>query len=162
MKKVIVTGAAGGIGFETIKYLSSNGYYVYALDQKEMNQIENVKSFACDLTNYEMIKSTHDLIKEEGPIDAIIHLVGTYYMDSLIEIEESKLKKIFDVNFFSVYLINKVFLDTLNENAKIIITSSELAPLDPLPFNGIYSLTKNTLENYALSLRHELNLLVAK
>ena len=29
MKKVIVTGAAGGVGFETIKYLSQNDYFVY-------------------------------------------------------------------------------------------------------------------------------------
>ena len=60
------------------------------------------------------------------------------------------------------YLVNKTFISILNKNAKIIITSSELAPLDPLPFNGIYSITKATLENYALSLRQELNLLDIK
>ena len=162
MKRVIVTGAAGGIGYSTINYLSENGYYVYALDIKEIKKIDNVKSFVLDLTKEDEIKKIHDEIKSEGTIDAIIHFSGTYYMDSLIEIEEEKLKKIFDINFYSVFLVNKVFIDTLTKNSKIIITSSELAPLDPLPFNGIYSLTKATLENYALSLRQELNLLGIK
>ena len=159
MKKIIVTGAAGGIGFSVTKLLSSSGYLVFALDIKEIPKIDNVISFICDLTEQSDLKEVHDKIKEYGKIEAIIHLGGTYYMDSLIEIEEEKLKKIFDINFFSVYLVNKIMLDLLNKKGRIVITSSEVAPLDPLPFNGIYSLTKNTLENYALSLRQELNLL---
>ena len=159
MKKIIVTGAAGGIGTSVTKLLSENGYLVFALDIKEIPKMNNVISFVCDLTNQDYLEFVHDKIKGFGNIDAIIHLGGTYYMDSLIEIEEEKLKKIFDINFFSVYLVNKVMLDLLNKKGRIVITSSELAPLDPLPFNGIYSLTKNTLENYALALRQELNLL---
>ncbi len=159
MKKVIVTGAAGGIGYSTIRYLSENGYFVYALDIKNIDYINNVKSFTCDLTKEEEIRKVYEEIKCEGTIDAIVHLSGTYYMDSLIEIEEEKLKKVFDINFYSVFLVNKVFIDILKKGSRIVITSSEVAPLDPLPFNGIYSLTKNTLENYALSLRQELNLL---
>ena len=34
--------------------------------------------------------------------------------------------------------------------------SSELGPLDPLPFTGLYGITKSTLEKYAYSLRMEL------
>ena len=40
-----------------------------------------------------------------------------------------------------------------------MITTSELAPLDPLPFTGVYAITKTALEKYALSLRMELQLL---
>ena len=171
MKRIIVTGAAGGIGFSVIKYLNEycneycNEYFIYALDIKEVQKLENVKGIVCDLTKEDNIRYAYDLIKNDlgdAKIDAIIHLSGTYSMDSLIEIEEDKLKKIFDINFFSVYLVNKIFFDLLDKNSKIIITSSEVAPLDPLPFNSIYSLTKNTLENYALALRQELNLLDIK
>ena len=161
MKKIVLTGAAGGIGLATLKNLSKNGYFVYAIDIKEIEKIENVKSFQCDLTKQDEIEKIYSQIKDEK-IDAIIHLCGMYYMDSFIEIGEDKLKKIFDVNFFSVYLINKIFINSLNKNAKIIITSSEVASLDPLPFNGIYSVTKATLEKYAISLRQELNLLDIK
>ena len=39
------------------------------------------------------------------------------------------------------------------------MTTSELAPLDPLPFTGIYAVTKSALDKYAYSLRMELQLL---
>jgi short-subunit dehydrogenase len=47
----------------------------------------------------------------------------------------------------------------LEQGGRIIITSSELAPLDPLPFTGLYGVTKSAVEKYAFSLRMELNLL---
>ena len=161
MKKIIITGANGGIGLATLKNLSNNGYFVYALDINKIEEMDNVESFECDLTKEEEIRRVYKSIENEK-IDAIVHLSGCYYMDSFIEIEEAKLKEIFDINFFSVYLVNKIFINLLNKNGKIIITSSEVAPLDPLPFNGIYSITKATLENYAVSLRQELNLLDIK
>ena len=39
-----------------------------------------------------------------------------------------------------------------------MITTSELAPLDPLPFTGIYAVTKGALDKYAYSLCMELQL----
>ena len=50
MKKIIVTGAAGGIGTSVTKLLSENGYLVFALDIKEIPKMDNVISFVCDLT----------------------------------------------------------------------------------------------------------------
>ena len=44
----------------------------------------------------------------------------------------------------------------------MIITTSELAPLQPLAFTGIYAVSKCTLEKYAFSLRMELQFLGVK
>jgi NAD(P)-dependent dehydrogenase (short-subunit alcohol dehydrogenase family) len=57
------------------------------------------------------------------------------------------------------FLINKTFLPLLSRGSKILITTSELAPLDPLPFTGIYAITKAALDKYAYSLAMELQLL---
>ena len=46
----------------------------------------------------------------------------------------------------------------LENGSRIVITTSELAPLDPLPFTGIYAVTKGALDKYAYSLRMELQL----
>ena len=80
-------------------------------------------------------------------------------MDSLIEIDEERFKRIFDINVFGVYRINKYFFPLMHKGSRIVITSSELAPLDPLPFTGIYAVTKGALDKYAYSLRMELQLL---
>jgi short-subunit dehydrogenase len=58
-----------------------------------------------------------------------------------------------------MYRVNKIFAPLLKEKGKVIMISSELAPLDPLPFTGLYGITKSTVEKYAYSLRMELQLL---
>jgi short-subunit dehydrogenase len=82
-----------------------------------------------------------------------------YDLGSLVEMDGDRIKKLFEVNFFAVCRVNRVFLPILSKGGKIIITSSELAPLDPLPFTGLYGVTKSTVEKYAFSLRMELNIL---
>ena len=54
--------------------------------------------------------------------------------------------------------MNKTFLPLLKSGSRIVITTSELAPLDPLPFTGVYAVTKSALDKYAYSLRMELQL----
>ena len=58
----------------------------------------------------------------------------------------------FKINLGGVFLVNKILLPLLEKGSKIVITTSELAPLDPLPFTGIYAVTKAALEKYAFSL----------
>ena len=83
-------------------------------------------------------------------------------LDSLVEMETDSFKKIFDINVNGVFLVNKIFLPLLKKNSRILITTSELAPLDPLPFTGIYAVTKAALDKYAYSLKMELQLLDIK
>ena len=73
--------------------------------------------------------------------------------------DEKRFTRIFEVNVFGVYRINKIFQPLLKKGSRIVITSSELGPLDPLPFTGIYGITKATLEKYAFSLRQETQIL---
>ena len=67
--------------------------------------------------------------------------------------------KIFKVNLYGAFYVNKIFLPLLNKGSKVLMTTSELAPLNPLPFTGIYAITKSALDKYAYSLKMELQLL---
>jgi len=81
-------------------------------------------------------------------------------MNSLIEISEKEFERIFNINLFGVYRVNKVFFPLIEKNkGKIIITTSELAPNKILPFNAIYAISKKSLDAYAEGLRMELGLL---
>ena len=91
-----------------------------------------------------------------------MHFAGIYALDSLVEISEEKFLRIFEVNLFGVFRINKTFIPLLKNGSKILITTSELAPLAPLPFTGLYAITKSALDKYAYSLRMELQLLGVK
>ena len=160
---IVITGACGGMGYAATKLLKEKGYNIYAGDLFLTNKIEGVKYFKLDVTNYESCKDFFDFVKQEcDEVYAIIHFAGIYDMNSLVEITEEDFIKIFNINVFGIYRLNKIFLPLLNKGSRIVITSSELAPLDPLPFTGLYGITKSTIEKYAYSLRMELNLLGIK
>lgn len=160
MKKVLVTGATGGMGAAICRLLIKKGYKVYGIDYRECQKIDGLEFYACDVTDTDAIEDVFEKIKDDTKsLDAIVHTAGVYDLDSLVEMDEKRFKRIFDINVFGVYRINKAFMPLLSKGSRIIITSSELAPLDPLPFTGIYGITKTTLEKYAFSLRMETNLL---
>ncbi len=159
MKNVLITGALGGMGKATCELLIKNGYNVIGLDVGESTTL-NMDYYKVDLTNTNQITSVYnEVCKKYEKLDAIIHFAGIYKMDSLIEIDEEKFIQIFNVNLFGVYRINKVFQPLLKKGSRVIVTSSELAPLNPLPFTGLYAITKSTVEKYAYALKMELQLL---
>ena len=160
MKYVLVTGARGGMGTATTKMLAKNGYHVIALDRQEFEPTEGVTSVTCDVTDERSVIDAFSKVKEiTDSLHAVIHYAGVYMLDSLIEISAEEFEKIFKINLFGVYLVNKTFLPLLKSGSRILITTSELAPLDPLPFTGIYAVSKAALDKYAYSLRMELQLM---
>lgn len=159
MKNVIVTGAGGGMGNAICTLLSQKGCKVYGLDCRKPAHLP-CPFLLCDVTNPDSVQQAFAEVKSHtGSVDAIVHTAGIYDLDSLVEIDEERFRRIFEINLFGVYRINKTFLPLLHKGSRIILTTSELAPLDPLPFTGIYAITKTALEKYAFSLRMELNLL---
>ena len=163
MKSVLVTGAYGGMGRQTVNLLKAQGVRVFALDLKVADAEENVIPVAADLTSEESVKEAFALVREQvDSLYAIIHFAGIYMLDSLVEMESGAFDRIFDINVRGAYLVNKTFLPLLGEGSRILMTTSELAPLDPLPFTGIYAVTKAALDRYAYSLAMELQLLGIK
>ena len=162
MKWILITGSQGGMGRSAVSLLSQNGFGVIALDLKpsEEADTELVKHVIADITDEASILSAmSEVLKITDSLYAVIHFAGIYMLDSLVEIDEGRMRKIFDVNFFGVYTVNRVFKPMLKFGSKIIITTSELATLPPLPFTGVYAISKAALDKYAYSLRMELQLL---
>ena len=161
---VLLTGASGGIGYAVTEYLASKGIGVYAFDVCERTfSNANVTFFPLDISKPEEVEKTAKRLQESKvEFDAIINIAGIFTIDSFIEIPPEVLQKMVDVNFLGAVFINKYFHPLLKKDGRILITTSEVAPLDPLPFNSIYSATKTALESYSQGLRQELNLLGQK
>ena len=158
-KSVLITGVTGGMGKATAELFLGMGFRVYGMDVSDGCELP-ISYFKADLRKIDEIEAVFRAIKEETDcLCAIIHFAGIYRMASLAEMEEKDFEGIFDINLFGVYRVNKVFLPLLCKGSKIIITSSELAPLYPLPFTGIYAVTKSAIEKYAFSLKMELQLI---
>lgn len=160
MKSILITGAAGGMGRATVSLFQKQGWRVFALDRVAIEKDENIFPIVADLTHEESVRAAmEDVEHETDRLDAIIHFAGVYMLDSLVEMSTEAYDRIFEINVRGVYLVNKHFLPLLDKGSRILITTSELAPLDPLPFTGIYAITKAALDKYAYSLCMELQLL---
>ncbi len=163
MKSILVTGAYGGMGKATIDLLKSQGFRVFALDLNVDVENDGIIPICANITSEQSISEAFDKVKSQTDnLYAIIHFAGVYMLNSLVEMKTEDFDRIFDINFRGVYLVNKIFLPLLKNGSKILITTSELAPLDPLPFTGIYAVTKSALDKYAYSLAMELQLLGIK
>ena len=160
MKYVVVTGASGGMGRKTVELLVRNGFFVFALDKKTGEPKDNVIWLETDVTDEASVAEAARRVNEvTGELYAIIHFAGIYALDSFIEIETAQLERIFKINLFGAMLVNKIFSGFLKIGGRIVMTTSELAALNPLPFTGIYAVTKAALDKYAFSLAMEMQLI---
>lgn len=162
-KYVLLTGANGGIGKSILDFIK-NDYKVIALDVSDSNiKDSGVPFIKCDITKDDDLNKTFNQISTiTDNLYAIVNTVGIFMMQSIIEGNESDFRKIFDINFFGIYSLNKKMFPLLKEGSKIVILTSELANYSPQPFQGYYNLTKMTLDNYADVLRRECNYLGIK
>ncbi len=160
MGNYLITGAAGGMGAALCRALTGEGHRVWGLDRASAPSPEGWTLIPADLTKSEAVERAFRRVREEaGSLDGIVHAAGIYDLGSLAEIPEADFLRDFDVNLFAAFRVNRAFLPLLASGGRIVIVTSELAPLPVLPFTGIYAVTKAALDKYAEALRMELQLL---
>ena len=163
-KTVLLSGANGGIGKQILLYLLNDGYKVISLDISNNNIADLDTAFIkCDVTKQDDIDNAFNKINElTNELYAVVNTVGIFMMQSVIEGNVSDFEKIFGVNFFGVYKLNKTMFSLLKKGSRIINLTSEVARYTPQPFQGYYNLSKIALDNYTDVLRRECNYLGIK
>lgn len=160
---LLITGVASGIGRAVTDYFIAHGHTVYGIDIAETAECENFYSFVADITDEASLLCAKEYLRKNNiTLDAILDIAGIHWMASLVESDYAKMKKVVDINLSGTMLVNRIFHECLASNGRIIIVTSEVAAFDPMPFNGLYNVTKTALDTYAQALRQELNLLGQK
>ena len=161
-KTILITGIASGIGRAVARALTEGGHKVIGIDIAKC-EIEGAVCYAADVTDDKAIESVALELKSRGVcLDAIINAAGMHAMCSLVEGDYAKMKRLTEVNLLGAMNVNRALYPLLAKDGRIVIVTSEVAPLDPLPFNGLYNISKTALDAYAQALRQELNLLGQK
>ncbi len=160
MKTILLIGAGGGMGSACARLFLQKGDYVFGIDREGMEMPDGVVSLNADVTDPDAIDAAFEAVKAQTEaLDTIVYAAGVYDADSLVEIDEARMRRIFEINVFGAYRTVKTFLPLLHAGSRAVLVTSELADLDPLPFTGLYGITKATLDRYAFSLAMELQLL---
>lgn len=163
MKTILITGSASGIGEQVKKRFLESNYQVIGLDINNQKEVNNLITFKVDITNSDDLKKIKEYCLENNILlDGIINIAGIHKMASLVETNFKDIKKLIDINLLGTMLVNNTFHSLLKPMGRIIIVTSEVGSMDPMPFNALYNVSKTALDAYSQGLRQELNLINQK
>jgi 3-oxoacyl-[acyl-carrier protein] reductase len=111
-KKVLITGASGGIGAAIASKLISEGYHVFNIDKIEPGPTLNETFFPVDLLDIDKLQNTMKLIQKEKDVIAFVHCAGyggPFHPITDVGIEEWD--NIFTINVKSAYIVLKNLLN---------------------------------------------------
>jgi 3-oxoacyl-[acyl-carrier protein] reductase len=115
-KNIFVTGVGKGIGFDLVNEIIKEGGFVYGITRSK-NDIKKIKNkmsriYFGDVTNLNLInKIFNQSIKDKRIITGVVNNAAERQRLKFQDINLYKIKKLFDVNFFSVFEIMKIFYD---------------------------------------------------
>jgi len=120
--RVVVTGAACGIGAAVARSLRQRGTTVVVLDRDIDNltawQLEHtgggsVEIFQAEVTDGPRLDAIFDKIGRQGHLDGVIHCAGVARTGSILEMDEATFDLVVDVNLKGTFLVAKYAMPLL-------------------------------------------------
>ncbi len=181
MKKVLITGANKGIGFETARQLLQNGYFVYigsrklvngqaAVEKLKVEGLNQVEAVQLDVTDVNSVNAAHEhILSKTKVLDVLINNAGINggWPQSSLESTVEQYKTVFDTNLYGVVRVTQAFIDLLrkSDEPRIVNVSSSGSSLtlhsDPTwkyytHKAALYPSSKAALNMYTIDLAFQL------
>lgn len=161
MKRMIITGAAGAIGAEIVRYF----YKKYDLICIDINikklkvlksRYKNINIYQCDLTNQKKIKQTIDKLNlKYKHFDILINNAGMIYNHPIIKLGSrgfqahsyNNWKKVLNTNLNSVFLFSSSIIENFcNNRIKGVIINISSISAKGNTGQSAYSVAKSGVE----------------
>ena len=161
-KNILITGCSSGIGKNVAITLHNKGWRVFATCRSKTDctffKKLGIESFPLDLLKEESINCAVNLVKEitKSQLDVLFNN-GAYAIPGAIQdIPRSAMREIFEVNVFGqIDLINRCIPLMMNSDYPKVINCSSVLGFISLPYRGLYSSTKYSIEALTDALRRE-------
>ncbi len=167
-KRVIITGASSGIGYELARQLSKekcrlaiNARRADRLQELEQtirdagSEVIHVAGDICDpAVRNQLLEQTADKF---GGIDILINNAGVGAIGEFIEADEERLRKVMEVNFFAPAELTRSALPFLKSGEQgLVVNISSVLGHRAVPMKSEYCASKFALHGLSDSLRAEL------
>ena len=172
----IVTGGAGGIGFEFAKELASKRCSLILIDLDEHRLIEakktldsiynsettdsfTVLTLALDLTNEDAISRVEDFCKTKGGISPsiLINNAGIFSFSPIIETSTKKIETFLDLHVRAVTLLSQWFCEECRKKKNgWLLNMSSMSCWMPMPGLAMYASTKSYIRVFSRALHYEM------
>ena len=161
-KNILITGCSSGIGKNVAINLHNKGWRVFATCRSKTDCTFftklGIESFPLDLLKEESINCAVNLVKQKtkSQLDVLFNN-GAYAIPGAIQdIPRSAMREIFEVNVFGqIDLINRCIPLMMSSDYPKIINCSSVLGFISLPYRGLYSATKYSIEALTDALRRE-------
>jgi NAD(P)-dependent dehydrogenase (short-subunit alcohol dehydrogenase family) len=145
-RRILVTGAASGLGLETVRVLALRGASVVAAARTAEQARQACAAFsvgaiepvACDLSEPASVRACVETVRQGAPLDAIIANAGIMALPKL------ELKHGYEAQFFTNhvghFLLVTGLVDHLADNGRVVMVSSRAhmrAPPEGIPFDNL-------------------------
>jgi NAD(P)-dependent dehydrogenase (short-subunit alcohol dehydrogenase family) len=153
-RRVLITGAASGIGAAASDELRRQGAEVVGLDVTA----DESWIIECDVTDQESVdRAVAEAIERLGGLDVLINNAGLGFPQSAGEAPDERAMKVFEVNLIGPWRVTSAAIDALRSSpgrGRVVNMASGLAFLT-VPFATAYTMTKRGIVGYSDALRLE-------
>lgn len=149
-KKILVTGASGGIGQALVaEALRRGAGRVYAGTRRPLSHPDGrVTPVTLDVTDPEQVQAAAGQV---GSLDMLINNAGIQPIDDLSD--PAVIDQALAVNLFGTYRVIQAFLPALARSRGAIVNNLSLAAMAPVPLIPAYSISKAAAFNMTQTLR---------
>ena len=164
MKKILITGATGGIGSELVKLYASYNYFVLAFgtNSEKLNLLkdkykDNIEIFSCNMKNKHEIQSTFEKNEAElNNIDILVNNAGITRDNLFIRMSDDDWADVMNINFIAHTVLCKLVLKGMMRKrwGRIVSISSDAAKIGN-PGQANYVSSKGALEAFTKTVANE-------
>jgi uncharacterized protein len=159
-KRIVLTGAASGIGLALLEALAELPGRILAVDvnaaaleaacARLAGKAASITPYVCDLSRQENVDRLFDAaLQSLGRIDLFFANAGFAYFEQVERPDWEHIEKIFRVNVFNtLYTVEKMQSLYGDGPYKVVVTASAMAFL-AVPGYALYSATKAALDRFA-------------
>ena len=158
-KNVIITGAAGGIGYVAAKRFATEGAFVIGLDvnaeacEKAKNEIEGMgykcMYIPCDISSEDSVNAAFDKIeKTVDRIDVLYNNASVFIRGKdgpIGDVDPAIWNKVLSINLTGMYLCTHKALPLMKKNGGAVINTASSAGVTGIPACAAYTATKGAM-----------------
>ena len=167
-KRVLITGAAAGIGRALAERLSAAGAHLVLTDKDQKQLTETVEALRAaggtaeghllDVTDHPAILRVRDRIHRGGkPIDVLVNNAGVVFGGPFLSVPLERHLTTFEINTLGLVEMTHAFLpDLIGRSEAHLVNVASAAGLVALPFGSTYASSKWSVIGFSESIRVEL------
>jgi NAD(P)-dependent dehydrogenase (short-subunit alcohol dehydrogenase family) len=147
--RVLVSGAASGMGYASAELARRLGADVYAVDRDEQGlaalaeQLE-IPSLVCDLTDVDRLPSVvASCVQELGGLDGLVNAAGVFQTREVLDITPADFDRVFAINLRGLFFLQQAAARQMStEGGGSIVNFSSTAARIPRPISSHYAASK--------------------